>query len=97
MDLAEARPAWGCPQLHRQLRQEGHVINHRRRRRLYREQALTLRRRRRRHPVERESSFVDIQLRGHLKSSQHPAQYNCSLWSSQHTPVLGPSRTAQVR
>lgn len=54
MELAEAHPAWGCPQLHRQLRQEGYVINHKRTRRLYREQALTLRRRRRRRPVERE-------------------------------------------
>jgi hypothetical protein len=28
IELAEANPAWGCPQLHSQLRQEGHVINH---------------------------------------------------------------------
>lgn len=46
--LAEAHPAWGCPQLHRQLRHEGHVINHKRTRRLYGELELTLRRRRRR-------------------------------------------------
>lgn len=54
MELAEANPAWGCPQLHSQLREEGHVINHKRTRRLYREHNLTLRRRRRRRPVERE-------------------------------------------
>ena len=54
MELAEANPAWGCPQLHSQLREEGHVINHKRVRRLYREQSLTPRRRRRRRPVERE-------------------------------------------
>lgn len=51
--LAEAHPAWGCPQLHQQLRQEGFVINHKRTRRLYGEQELTLRRRRRRRPPER--------------------------------------------
>jgi len=54
MELAEAHPAWGCPQLHRQLRQEGYLINHKRTRRLYREQELMLRRRRRRRPPERE-------------------------------------------
>lgn len=53
LGLAEDHPAWGCPQLHRQLRQEGHVINHKRTRRLYCEQGLTLRRRRRRRPPER--------------------------------------------
>ncbi|WP_257385311.1 IS3 family transposase [Tahibacter caeni] len=52
--LAEAHPAWGCPQLHRQLRQEGHVINHKRTWRLYSALGLTLRRRRRRRPIERE-------------------------------------------
>lgn len=54
MELAEANPSWGCPQLHQQLRQEGHTINHKRTRRLYREQNLTLRRRRRRRPLQRE-------------------------------------------
>jgi putative transposase len=52
--LAEAHPAWGCPQLHRQLRQEGHVINHKRTWRLYDALGLTLRRRRRRRPMERD-------------------------------------------
>jgi transposase InsO family protein len=52
--LAEAHPAWGCPQLHRQLRQEGHVINHKRTWRLYGALGLTLRRRRRRRPIKRE-------------------------------------------
>lgn len=41
-------------QLHRQLLQEGYLINHKRTRRLYREQELTLRRRPRRRPPERE-------------------------------------------
>lgn len=53
MALAEANPAWGCPQLHQQLRQEGHLINHKRTWRLYGEQGLTLRRRRRRRLPER--------------------------------------------
>lgn len=52
--LAEAHPAWGCPQLHRQLRQEGHAINHKRAWRLYVALGLTLRRRRRRRPIERD-------------------------------------------
>ena len=58
IELAEANPAWGFPQLHSQLRQEGLVINHKRTRRLYREQNLTLRRRRRRRPLERERTAL---------------------------------------
>ena len=58
IELAEANPAWGCPQLHSQLRHEGLVINHKRTRRLYREQKLTLRRRRRRRPLERERTAL---------------------------------------
>ena len=48
IDLANAHPAWGFPQLHAQLRGEGHRVNHKRSRRIYREQKLTLHRRRRR-------------------------------------------------
>ena len=48
IDLANAHPAWGFPQLHEQLRGEGHRVNHKRSRRIYREQKLTLHRRRRR-------------------------------------------------
>lgn len=51
--LANAHPAWGCPQLHQQLRREGHRINHKRTERLYRELGLSLRRRRRRRLPER--------------------------------------------
>ena len=40
--------AWGCPQLHMQLRRETFVINHKRTERLYRKLGLALRRRRRR-------------------------------------------------
>lgn len=46
--LAKANGAWGCRQLHRQLRQEGFAINHKRTRRLYTEKGLVLRRRTRR-------------------------------------------------
>ncbi len=57
--LAESHPAWGCPQLHRQLRREGHVINHKRTRRLYAELELTLRRRRRRRlPIEQREPLL---------------------------------------
>ncbi|MBK7043740.1 MAG: IS3 family transposase [Rhodanobacteraceae bacterium] len=51
--LASAHGGWGCPQLHLQLRAEGHRINHKRTARLYREHGLSLRRRRRRRLPER--------------------------------------------
>jgi putative transposase len=53
VELANIHGAWGCPQLHRQLRQEGHRINHKRTQRLYRQHGLSLRRRRRRRLPER--------------------------------------------
>jgi putative transposase len=46
--LARTHGAWGCRQLHRQLRNEGFAINHKRTTRLYAEKALVLRRRKRR-------------------------------------------------
>jgi putative transposase len=51
LELARTHAAWGCPQLHRQLRHEGHRINHKRTERLYRQHALSIRRRRRRRLV----------------------------------------------
>lgn len=51
--LAKAHRAWGCPQLHQQLRREGHQINHKRTARLYGEHGLALRRRLRRRLPER--------------------------------------------
>lgn len=51
LELAQAHAAWGCPQLHRQLRHEGHRINHKRTERLYHERGLSIRRRRRRRLV----------------------------------------------
>lgn len=47
IELAHANAGWGCPQLHPQLRHEGHRINHKRTVRLYGEYGLSLRRRRR--------------------------------------------------
>lgn len=44
--LAEMHRRWGCPMLHRVLRREGVVANHKRIERLYREEGLSLRRRR---------------------------------------------------
>jgi putative transposase len=44
--LAEIHRRWGCPMLHRVLRREGVVANHKRIERLYREEGLSLRRRR---------------------------------------------------
>ena len=53
VELANIHGAWGCPQLHRQLRREGHGINHKRTYRLYCKPGLSLRRRRRRRLPER--------------------------------------------
>jgi putative transposase len=53
LELAKAHPKWGCPQLHWQLRDEGHRINHKRTQRLYGEHKLSLRRRRRHRLPER--------------------------------------------
>ena len=44
--LAELHHRWGSPMLHRMLRREGLVANHKRIERLYREEGLSLRRRR---------------------------------------------------
>ena len=44
--LAETHRRWGCPMLHRVLRREGALVNHKRIERLYREEGLSLRRRR---------------------------------------------------
>jgi putative transposase len=53
LDLAHAHPTWGCPQLHQQLRREGHRINHKRTERMYGQHGLALRRRRRRRLSDR--------------------------------------------
>jgi putative transposase len=50
LELAQTHAA-GCPKLHRQLRHEGHRINHKRTERLYRHHGLSIRRRRRRRLV----------------------------------------------
>lgn len=42
-ELAQKRRRWGCPQLHRVLRREGVVINHKRTERIYREENLSIR------------------------------------------------------
>jgi putative transposase len=47
-ELAAKKRRWGSPQLHRVLRREQLVINHKRTERIYREEGLALRRRRRR-------------------------------------------------
>ena len=51
LELAQTHAAWGCPKLHRQLRHEGHRINHKRTERLYYQHGLSIRRRRRRRLV----------------------------------------------
>jgi len=53
LELASTHGTWGCPQLHRQLRWEGHRVNRKRTQRLYRKHGLSLRRRRRRRLPER--------------------------------------------
>lgn len=53
LGLANLYPAWGCPQLHGQLRTEGFTINRKRTARLYEQHGLSLRRRRRRRLPDR--------------------------------------------
>lgn len=53
LSLADANPSWGLPQLHRQLRQDGHRINRKRSARLDQTHRLSLRRRRRRRLPDR--------------------------------------------
>jgi len=65
----EVRPFVCCPQLHQQLRREGHRINHKRTYRLYRKHGLSLRRRRLRRLPER--------LQQPLVQQLHPNQ----VWS----------------
>jgi putative transposase len=47
-ELAEQRRRFGSPQLHRILKREGLVVNHKRTERLYREEGLALRKKRKR-------------------------------------------------
>lgn len=54
LELAHRHAGWGCPKLHRQLRHEGHRINHKRTERLYRQHGLSIRRRRQRRRVREE-------------------------------------------
>jgi putative transposase len=49
--MAEERRRWGCPRLHRMLRREGLMVNHKRVERIYREEGLLLRRRQKRKRV----------------------------------------------
>lgn len=42
-ELAQKRRRWGCPQLHRVLRREGLVKNHKRTERIYRQENLSIR------------------------------------------------------
>jgi len=63
VELANVHGAWGCPQLHQQLRREGHRINHKRTHRLYCKHGLSLRRRRRRRLPERVQQPLLQQLR----------------------------------
>ena len=46
-ELAEQKPGWGCPIIHKVLRREGLVRNHKRAERIYREEKLSIRRRKR--------------------------------------------------
>lgn len=46
--LAARHPRWGCPIIHKALRREGHLVNHKKTERIYNEEKLCLRRKRRR-------------------------------------------------
>jgi len=64
--LAQKRRHWGCPQLHRILRREGFVINHKRTERLYREENLSIR-------IKRRKKTAAI-LRIQVPDAQRPNQ-----------------------
>ena len=68
-ELAQKRRRWGCPQLHRVLRREGLVINHKRTERLYREEHLSIRRKKRKKTTS--------ELRVQVPDAQRPNQ----LWA----------------
>ena len=47
-ELAARHSRWRCPLLHKTLRAEGHVVNHKKTHRIYKEEIMSLRRKRRR-------------------------------------------------
>ena len=68
-ELAQKRRRWGCPQLHRVLRREGLVLNHKRTERIYREENLSIRRKKRKKTTS--------ELRVQVPDAQRPNQ----LWA----------------
>lgn len=69
LELAQKRRRWGCPQLHRVLRREGLVMNHKRTERIYRQENLSLRRKKRKKTTS--------ELRIQVPDAQRPNQ----LWA----------------
>ncbi len=47
-ELAAQYPRWGCPLLHKTLRSEGRLVNHKKTHRIYKEEIVSIRRKRRR-------------------------------------------------
>ncbi len=68
-ELAQKRRRWGCPQLHRVLRREGLVLNHKRTERIYRQENLSIRRKKRKKTTS--------ELRVQIPDAQRPNQ----LWA----------------
>jgi putative transposase len=68
-ELAQKRRRWGCPQLHRVLRREGLVLNHKRTERIYRQEDLSIRRKKRKKTTS--------ELRVQVPDAQRPNQ----LWA----------------
>jgi putative transposase len=66
LDLVQKRRRWGCPQLHRVLRREGLVKNHKRTERIYREENLSIRRKKRKKTTS--------ELRVQVPDAQRPNQ-----------------------
>mgnify|MGYP003736092241 CR=1 FL=1 len=65
-ELAQKRRRWGCPQLHRVLRREGLVVNHKRTERIYREENLSIRTKKR----KKTASELRIQIPDAQKANQ---------------------------
>jgi len=67
LELAQKRRRWGCPQLHRVLRREGLVLNHKRTERIYRQENLSIRRKKR----KKTTSELRIQVPDAQRPNQH--------------------------
>ena len=85
-EIAEKKRQYGCPQIHRILKREGLILNHKRTERIYREERLSLRIRKR----KKRSSALRIELPKPERANQHLAMDFISdqLWQGRRFRVL---------